>query len=310
MNIATCINRRLVRALGLVALLSLGNAAQAAIDVFACEPEWAALTRELGGDKVSVFQAITAQQDAHRIEARPSLIARARGSDLLVCAGADLEVGWLPLLLRSGGNNKIQPGKPGYFMAADFVNKLEVPARLDRAEGDVHPYGNPHVHLDPHNIALVAQALSERLAQVDAANAAYYKSRSADFNARWSKATADWEARAAKLKGMRVVGQHRDHAYLFHWLGLQEAMNIEPKPGVQPSAAYLAELVEKLKAQPAEAIVRSAYTDSKPAEWLTGRIKLTVVVLPYTVGGTPEAKDLFGLFDDSIDKLLKARKPS
>lgn len=310
MNITSRINRLVARALTAAALLSIGNAAHAAIDVFACEPEWAALTRELGGDKVAVFQAITAQQDAHRIEARPSLIARARSSDLLVCTGADLEVGWLPLLLRSGGNNKIQPGKPGYFMAADFVNKLEVPTRLDRAEGDVHPYGNPHVHLDPHNVALVAHALSERLAQVDAANAAYYKSRGADFDARWTKATADWQMRAAKLKGMRVVGQHRDHAYLFNWLGLQEAMNIEPKPGVQPSAAYLAELVEKLKAQPAEAIVRSAYTDAKPSEWLTGRAKLTVVVLPYTVGGSAEAKDLFGLFEDSIDKLLKARKAS
>lgn len=296
-------------AFGLLAALS-GAASHAALNVFACEPEWAALAKELGGDKVSVFQAITAQQDVHRIEARPSLMARVRSANMLVCTGADLEIGWLPLLLRSAGNRKIQPGQPGHFMAADFALKIEVPARLDRAEGDVHPYGNPHIHLDPHNVARVAKALGERLAQVDAANGGHYQTRTSAFLERWDKAIPQWEAQGAALKGMRVVSHHKDYNYLFGWLGVQGALSLEPKPGVQPSAAYLGELLTKLQAQPADAITRSVYNDPKPAQWLSERARLPVAVLPYTVGGTPEANDLFALFDDSIKRLLKVRTPA
>lgn len=282
--------------------------AQAAVSIFACEPEWAALSRELGGDKVSVYQATTALQDPHRIEARPSLIARTRSADLLVCAGAELEVGWLPVLLQTSGNNKVQLGQPGYFSAADFVNKLEVPTVLDRAQGDVHPYGNPHMHLDPRNIARVAQALSERLAKIDAANATYYQARYKDFDQRWRKAIADWQLRAAPLRGMKMVAYHKDEVYLINWLGMVEMMNIEPKPGIPPSAGHLAELLEKLHAEPADVITRGAYQDAKAAEWLSERTKIPVVMLPYTVGGTPEAKDLFSFFDDTINRLLKVRK--
>jgi len=154
------------RMLNIVALSALlcGVPVQAAINAFACEPEWGALTHEIGGDKVSVYQATTGLQDPHRIEARPSLIARMRSADLLVCSGADLEVGWLPLLLQTSGNGKVQSGQPGNFMASDFVTRLEVPTAVDRAQGDIHPYGNPHIHLDPHNVLRVAQALGCRAA--------------------------------------------------------------------------------------------------------------------------------------------------
>jgi len=126
-----------------------GISAHASVDVFACEPEWAALTREIGGDKVSIYQATTALQDVHHIQARPSLLAHVRSADLIVCSGADLEVGWLPVLMQSGGNPKIRIGQPGYFMASDYVPKLEVPTSVDRSMGDIHPFGNPHVHTDP-----------------------------------------------------------------------------------------------------------------------------------------------------------------
>ena len=295
---------------GVVATLTLSHPAQAAFDVFACEPEWAALAKEVGGDKVSVYQATTAMQDPHRVEARPSLIARTRAADLVVCTGADLEVGWLPLLLQTSGNGKIQVGQPGYFMAADFVPKLEVPTLVDRSQGDVHPYGNPHIQLDPRNIALVARALNERLGQVDHGNAVYYQARLKDFEVRWQKALAEWETRAAPLKGMRLVPYHKDSAYLIHWLGMEEVMDVEPKPGIPPSAGYLSELLAKLQAQPADAITRGAYQDPKAVEWLSERTKIPAVTLPYTVGGTPQAKDLFSLFDDTINRLLKPRKPA
>lgn len=283
-------------------------AANAALNVFACVPEWASLATELGGDKVSVYQASNALQDPHRIEARPSLVARMRSADLAICTGAELEIGWLPVLLQTAGNSKVQPGKPGFIAAADLVEKLEVPTRLDRAEGDVHPAGNPHIQLDPNNIAKVATVVTQRLQQIDSADAAYFEARGKDFQARWQQALARWEKDAAPLKGMRVVPNHKDSVYLIHWLGMVEVMNIEPKPGIPPSAGHLSDLVGRLQGGAADAIVRSAYQDPKAATWLSEKTHIPAVELPYTVGGTPAAKDLFGLFDDSIDRLIKARK--
>jgi zinc/manganese transport system substrate-binding protein len=282
--------------------------AHATLKVLATTPDWAALVNELGGDKVNVYTATSAFQDVHRVDAKPSLVARARSADLVIATGADLEIGWMPVLLQDSGNTKIQPGSPGYFEAAPLVRLLEVPSAVDRSMGDIHPLGNPHVTLDPRNIAIIAKALAARLAQLDPANAAYYGTRGEDFQKRWSAASAKWDAAAAPLRGVGLVVIHRDQVYLCNWLGLKELAAIEPKPGVPPSAGYLAELVTKLAASPPKMILRNAYNDPKAAEWLAERIHVPVVLLPYTVGGTPEAKDLFGLFDDTINRLLAANK--
>ena len=294
---------------GLAALLLLVcNSAFATLNILACEPEWGALARELGGDKVTVRDAINALQDPHRIEAKPSLIAQARKADLLVCTGAELEIGWLPLLLRQSGNPAIQPGKPGYFEAASFVKKLEIPTRLDRAEGDIHPGGNPHVQTDPRNIALVADALAKRLGEIDSANAAYYQQRQSDFAQRWQAATKRWEAQAAPLKSTAVVVQHRGFPYLSNWLGLREVAALEPKPGIEPSSAHLVSVVEALKQKPARMVLRATYHHDRPSRWLAERTAIKVVELPYTVGGSPQANDLFGLFDDTVNRLLEGIK--
>jgi len=287
-------------------LLVLPWPAQAALNVLACEPEWAALTRELAGDKADVASATSALQDPHRIEARPSLIARARRADLVVCSGAGLEIGWLPVLLRESANPRIQPGQPGHFLAADFVALLDRPQRVSRAEGDVHPEGNPHIQTDPRNIARVAEALARRLAQIDPAHAAYYAARQADFAKRWQAAQLRWAERAARLRGVRVVSQHNGFPYLYQWLGLVEVATLEPKPGLEPSAAHLASVAAALKATPARLIVRAAYQPARPSEWLAERSGLPVAVLPFTVGGSERATDLFGLFDDTLDRLLAA----
>lgn len=299
--------------LSLLALATLSlclgaRPAQAAIKVLATTPDWAALVMELGGDKVNVYTATSAFQDVHRVDAKPSLVARARTADLIVATGADLEIGWMPVLLQDSGNTKIQPGTPGYFESAPLVHLLEVPSAVDRSMGDIHPLGNPHVTLDPHNIAVIAKALSARLMQVDSANAAFYAARGEDFLKRWQQATARWELQAAPLKGVGVVVIHRDQVYLCNWLGLKELAAIEPKPGVPPSAGYLGELVTKLATAPPKMILRNAYNDPKAADWLSERAHSPVVLLPYSVGGTPEAKDLFGLFDDTINRLLAALK--
>jgi len=282
--------------------------AWAALEVFACTPEWAALARELGGDKTSVYAATTALQDPHRIEARPSLIARARRADLVVCTGADLEVGWLPQVLLQSGNARIQRGQPGYFEAAAAARLIEVPAFADRAMGDVHAAGNPHLHLDPRNVASVAKALAQRMALADAHNASYYLERELAFQARWRQATARWEREAAPLKGVPVVVHHKDLSYLIAWLGMREAGTLEPKPGLPPSTAHLASLLAQLQKAPAKIIVRSAYSDPRPAQWLAQQAKMPAVLLPYTVGGTERANDLFGLYEDSIQRLLEGTR--
>jgi zinc/manganese transport system substrate-binding protein len=299
---------KILRSLAASMIVAAGLPAQAAVKVLATTADWGALTREIGGEKVDVYVATTALQDVHRVEAKPSLVARARTADLLVSTGAELEIGWLPVLIQESGNKRIQPGATGNFEAASALHLLEVPGKVDRSMGDIHPLGNPHVQLDPHNIQAVAHALAARLAQVDAGGAAYYQQREKDFDARWSAAISRWEAKAAPLKGLPVVIMHRDQAYLCHWLGLSELASIEPKPGVPPTAAYLGQLVAKLGAHPPKLILVNAYNDVKAADWLSGRVKAPVVTLPFSVGGDPAAKDLFGLFDDTIDKLLGAAK--
>ena len=290
-------------------LLALGmQTVRADIKVLACEPEWGALVKELAGDKASVYVATTGLQDPHRIEARPSLVAAARNTQLAVCTGADLEVGWLPLLIRQSGNSAIQPGKPGNFEAAAYVRKLEIPDRLDRADGDVHAAGNPHIQTDPRNIALVAEPLARRLAELDPANASVYQARSADFMARWKAAIQRWDKEAAPLRSTPVVVQHKAFPYLQQWLGLMEVAVLEPKPGVEPTSAHLSAVLAGLQARPAKMILRAAYNDARGADWLAERTKLPIVVLPFTVGGNEQAKDLFSLFDDTVQRLLKGAR--
>ena len=293
----------LIWAIGLQAL-AFSASTQAAIQVLACEPEWGALVGVLAGDKAKVFNATTAMQDPHHIQARPSLIAAARNADLIVSTGAELEVGWLPILLRQSGNRAIQEGQLGNFEAADFVSKLEVPTRLDRADGDVHAAGNPHVHTDPRNITVIAAALADRLAKLDPANASAYKVNHTAFASKWAAAIARWEAQAAPLRGVPIVVHHKAYPYLEKWLGLVQVGTLEPKPGVEPSSAHLSTLLSQQRQRGAALVIRSSYNDSKGADWLAQRAGIPVVVLPNTVGGSEVAKDLFGLFDDTIQRLL------
>jgi zinc/manganese transport system substrate-binding protein len=282
--------------------------AAAILSVFACEPEWAALALELGGDKVGVYSATTALQDPHRIEARPSLIARIRSADLVICSGSELETGWLPLLLTQSGNSRIQPGSPGFLEASQFVIRLEIPKVVDRSLGDIHPGGNPHIHTDPRNIAKVAEVLTERLSRIDPAGAGTYKSLADSFRQRWQLAIQRWERQGAPLRGVPIVVYHRDFSYFISWLGMREVGSLEPKPGIPPTPAHLADLVERMKREPAKVVVYSPYRNPKAAEFLAERANIPVAMMPFTVGGSEAARDLFGLFDDTIERLLKAVK--
>jgi len=275
-------------------------AGASALEVFACEPEWASLVSELAGDDANVTVATTAFQDPHRLQARPSLIAAIRKADLVICTGADLEIGWLPLLLRRGGD-------PEIFMASEYVRKLEVPQVINRSQGDIHPQGNPHVHLDPRNIRRVAAALAERLAEMDANNATYYNARLADFQARWSDALVAWDQRAISLAGLEVASHHRSFSYLANWLGLDIVATIESKPGIPPSGAQLAALLESLSGNPPVVVVRTPYENEKPSLWLTERLSVPAVRLPYTISGNAAVTDLFTLFDETLRILEEYR---
>lgn len=294
----------------LVPILVFGvpDASQAALRVLACEPEWGALVQELGGEVVRVDVATTPRQDPHRIEARPSLIGKARRADLVVCSGAELEIGWLPLLLQQSGNARIQLGTPGYFLAADFVQRLEVPSRADRSQGDVHASGNPHIQNDPRNISVVADALAARLAELDPGSAEHYRARHADFARRWAEAMQRWTAHAASLEGTPIVVHHRSWVYLESWLGLYEVAALEPKPGVPPTSGHLARVLAQLQTQPARMVIRATYEDPRPSEWLSERASVPAVVLPFTVGGTDGTDDLFSFFDETLRLLLEASR--
>jgi zinc/manganese transport system substrate-binding protein len=293
---------RMLTALGVAAALS---PAYAALNVLATVPEWGSLAEVLGGDDVKVYVATTAMQDPHHVEAKPSLIARARNADLVVSTGAELEVGWLPLVLQQAGNPKVRPGQPGYFEAAAYVTLLDKPTRLDRAEGDVHASGDPHIQTDPRNIARVAAALTARMSELDPAKAESYRARYKAFDEKWRAAIARWEREAAPLKGAPVLVQHKGFTYLIAWLGIKQVAALEPKPGVEPTVAYLSEVLSIVQRQPAKMVLRAAYQSDRASQWIAERAKIAAVVLPFTVGGDAEAKDLFSLFDDTIARLLK-----
>ena len=289
---------------GLIALLwAYAGTAQASLNVFACEPEWAALVKELGGDRLEIYSATTVQQDPHHIQARPSLIARTRKADLLVCTGAELEVGWLPLLLRRAGNARIQPGQPGHFLAADYVDMLEVPEKLDRSLGDIHAGGNPHIHTDPRNILGIASRLSQRLQVVDPANTDHYQRLYGDFESAWQQAMRDWSERTAPLNGVKIVVHHDFWSYLIDWLDLTKIAILEPVPGVSPSSRHLAEIKQRLLQQPAVMVINTGYMNDRPARWLSEQTGIPVVTLPATVdfqGG----ESLHQWFDNLVALLL------
>ncbi|MDZ7842772.1 MAG: zinc ABC transporter substrate-binding protein [Gammaproteobacteria bacterium] len=292
----------------IVGLTLLGQAAgaRAALNVLACEPEWQALAQELGGEDVDTVSATTARQDPHHIEARPSLIARARTADLLVCSGAELEVGWLPVLQRQSGNPAIRAGSPGELFAAEQVARLEIPERVDRADGDVHASGNPHVHLDPHRVLTIADALAARLARLDPDNESRYQSRLKEFRSSWQQAIDRWESEARALAGTRVIVHHRNWSYLFDWLGIEIVGELEPKPGLPPTTSHLTRLLQIVDDEEPRFIVHSNYQNPRAAAWLSERSGVPRLELPYTVGAYESTGGLFALMDELVERLTRS----
>jgi len=286
--------------LGLLFLLG-ASVAHAKLQVFACEPEWSALVRELGGKHLSIYTATNNRQDPHYIQARPSLIAKARRADLLVCTGAELEAGWLPLLLRKSGNRKILAGKQGHFMATRYVRLLEKPRIVDRSMGDIHAAGNPHIQLDPARMLIVAKNLSKTLIKLDPKNRVYYQQRLRSFSAIWKKKMRYWKNSARSLKGKSIVVHHKSWVYLRKWLGIKRAGTLESRPGVPPTVSHLSKLLSELRSKSIHRIVYATSQNSKAAKWLSRKTGIPAVAVDIS----PAAKEsLVQWFDRLIRNLL------
>ncbi|WP_405054424.1 metal ABC transporter solute-binding protein, Zn/Mn family [Thalassotalea fonticola] len=293
-------------ALACAVLLITTLPAQAQLNIFACEPEYAALAKEIAGEEANIFSATTAKQDPHFVQARPSLISKMRRADVVICAGADLEIGWLPMLQMKSNNRDVQSTDKGLFLASDHVENLDVLVNVDRSMGDVHELGNPHVHLDPFRISSLAESFTTKLVQLDAKNAALYQQNLVSFSERWQVATSKWQQQAKPLQGVKVIAYHSSFKYLFEFLGMQQVGDLEPKPGLPPTSSHLLSVLDIAKQQQIKLVVYTTYQDEKAANWLQDKTDIVSLQLPYTVGGNDQSRDLFTLMDQHISMLLLA----
>lgn len=285
-------------------LLTLSQQAFAQVNIFACEPEYAALAKELAPD-ARIYSATTAMQDPHQVQARPSLIAKMRQADLVVCAGAELEIGWLPMLQMKAANSQVRSTDKGLFFAAEHVDTLDKVTNVDRSMGDVHSLGNPHLHFSPQRMLVVAKALTAKLIQLDADNTTSYQQRFEGFSQRWKVAMSVWNKQASSLKGMKVIAYHSSFRYLFDFAGIEQVADLEPKPGLPPTSGHLAKLLKRAKQGDISAIVVASYQDLRGAEWLAEKANLPVIVLPLSVGGNEDSNDLFSLFENVLELLTQ-----
>lgn len=301
--------RRRWRGAAVGAVLCVLATSTQALTVFACEPEWAALVRELA-PHAKVHSATHALQDPHHVEARPSLIAALRRANLAVCTGAELEAGWLPMLQQRAGNPRVHDRADGMFFASDHVALIDPqPEGAGPFAGDVHAAGNPHIHLDPHRIRDVAEALTRQLQALEPAHHARYAQRWAAFDADWQARIVQWERRAAPLRGMKVAAQHGTFAYFWRWLHIEQVADLEPLPGMPPTPGHLQRLLATLRTAPPQAVVATTYQDGRSARWLASQLGsgTPALSLPATVTDGAPAASLPALFDHLIGQLLAHR---
>lgn len=296
---------RINNAFVLLALLLLPITSFSKINVFACAPEWGALAEEIGGVNVNVFTASKASQDVHHLRAKPSFLAKMRKTDLVFCTGASLESGWLPILLQKAGSTKVQPGQVGNLIASDYVKMLEIPKSVDRSMGDVHSEGNPHIHLNPYNLIIIADELAKRLVLLLPEQESSFLKNIEKFKISWQQNIKNWEEQTKPLSNKNVVVYHKNWIYLLNWLGLKRITTLEPVPGIPPRVSHLETVLASVKNHNITAILLAPYQNNNAAVWLSNHSDIPVVTLPYTVGGSELAIDLKSLFDETIKILLK-----
>ncbi len=277
------------------------------LNVITSLTDLASLTQEVGGDKVEVEALAKGYQDPHFVEPKPSFLLKLRHADLLISVGLDLEIGWLPPLITQSGNSKIQPGAPGYLDASQFAEILEIPqGKLTRAEGDVHPLGNPHYWLDPDNGRRIAKGITAKLSELDPENAGLYQQRERDFEKRLAETELKWAAQMAPYRGRKVVSYHRSWPNFAKHFGLDVVGYIEPRPGIPPTPSHTIELVNLMKREGIKIELIEPYFDLKTPNSIASMTGGKVVQMMPSVGGKPEITDYFKLFDYDIGILMQA----
>jgi zinc/manganese transport system substrate-binding protein len=283
--------------------------AHAAIKVVTTTQDLAALAQEVGGDKVTVDSLGKGYQDPHFVEPKPSFILKLHDADLLILVGRELEIGWLPPLVTQSRNPKIQPGTAGYLDASLNVRILDMPSGpITRAEGDVHPQGNPHYWLDPGNGRRIAQTIQQKLSQLSPADASYFAQRYADLDKRLAEAEKRWDATMAPFKGTKVVTYHRSWPNFADRFGLNVIGYVEPKPGIPPSPSHTLDVIQAIKDQKVKVILVEPYFDLKTPDAIARATGAQVLVMTPSVGGVKEASSYIALFDYDIALLAKSLK--
>ena len=280
--------------MGLITFILVGllipSQGWAKVRVVATLPDFAQLAEELGGERVETQALILGTEDAHFVEPKPSHVVRLNQADMVILIGLELEIGWLPTLLTQSRNTKLQPGSVGYFDASTAITPKEVPLNVDRSMGDLHPGGNPHYYTSPVEMKLVAEALSARLMKMDPEGKSVYESRLQAFRAKHARKMKEWSEAAASLKGQNVVQFHKSWVYLLDWLGMKAVGDLEPKPGIPPSAGHVTKLLRLVQNQDVKFVLQTVYESRRLSKVFASKSGAKLLVMPSMVGSYPEVK--------------------
>ena len=291
-------------AFGLIAFAASTSPASAQLRVVATTPDLASVAREIGGDKVNVVALAKPTEDPHYVDAKPSHIVTLNRADALIEGGAELELGWLPPLLENSRNSKISAGAPGRIVASDGVKMLEIPTSFDRSKGDVHSLGNPHFMIDPVTVKIIARNIANHFAQIDPKNAATYNGNLTRFNTKLDAKYADWQRQLAPYRGARIVTYHKDFVYLAERFGLTIVDELEPKPGIAPSPAHLAQVIGKMKSANAKVILVQPFQNRKTAETVARQTGAVVLDIAQQPGAVPNTATYFDMMDNLVKTLV------
>ena len=257
----------------------------------------------IGGDAVSVKALAKGDRNPHFITPRPSFIAKLRQADLLIINGGQLEIGWLPPVVQQANNPDIQPGKKGLLSLLDYIKPIDIPQNVSRTHGDVHPEGNPHFHLDPYNIPIIAKAVMEKLCLLSPAHQEKFRQNYETFISRWKEKTVEWDRVFNRFRGVKIIEYHKLYDYLLHRYHIESAGALEPLPGIPPTSKHIAGIIELVKKQEIRFIFQDVYNNSKTAKYVAQKTGAKVVVIPHDVGAVKEAVDIFALFDEIARRL-------
>ena len=291
--------------LGIIGTLVLFGA-QAKLNIVCTTPDLAAIAKEVGGDKVEITTLARAGEDPHFVDAKPSFIVKLNKADALIEGGAELEVGWLPTLLSGARNPKLASGQPGRILCNEGIHMLEVPSQLTRAEGDIHPMGNPHFAIDPVNVRIIAAHLMDAFTKLDSSSADVFRTNGKKFTDALDTKLAEWQAKLAPFKGAKIVSYHKSWPYFAERFGLQMEIFLEPKPGIPPSPSHLAGVIAQMKEQKARVIIVDPYLNRKTAETVARSTEATVLDVAQMPGGVKGTESYIALLDYLVNSLATA----